>query len=202
MDGNTLVSLVTLGLVVATLLLWWEARRVRVEAILVASAVPIDSGRESLLFSILLENAGSAVARDVRVRWSLHSATCSKDGDLRIPVYLPGRRQFIVPYRSEKTLGVLADDGTTVRVDVEWRDGRFGLHRTRMETTCETCRKDNVYSCALQSPTLTEALGQLRDTVEKIALGMPVQVARKEPFWGLGQIVRNLRRHRTRRRPS
>lgn len=68
------LTVATFGLVLATALLalvtaglYWESRRIRVEANLVAYAAPWELAY-GLYPAILIENAGPAVARDVTIK--------------------------------------------------------------------------------------------------------------------------------------
>lgn len=156
----------TLLLVGVTLLLWWEARRLRVEANVVAFAAPWEVAG-GIYTAVLIENAGPAIARDVRVEWSLDRKVDAKRGSLGEPIFDVGFKRTI-PMKAA-TLDQLAAEGASIRIDVTWRDGRRGIHRKSTATPCEEIRAAYVASDALPRPSLLEVLDQIRDSLRNIA---------------------------------
>ena len=157
------LTLATFGLVSATLLLalvtaglYWESRRIRVEANLVAYAAPWEIAY-GLYPAILVENAGPAVARDVTVTRTLTRPAGIADGVLREPAFPIGFRRTILPAKGPK-LDELAEGrrgdldraslarrppGPTTRAVVRFRGHpttscrcRFGTPCARSATSC------------------------------------------------------------------
>lgn len=172
------VTLATFGLVFATGLLalvtaglYWESRRLRVEANLVAYAVPWEIAY-GLYPAILVENAGPAVARDVTITWTLTRLTGNADGVLREPAFLVGFRRTILPAKGPK-LDDLATEGAAISIELAWRDGRRRTQRSRVETTCEAIRADYTRSGALPRPCDSELQMQIRDALREIRDKLP-----------------------------
>ena len=167
------VTLATFGLVCATALLalvtaglYWESRRLRVEANLVAWAAPWEIAY-GLYPAILIENAGPAVARDVTITWTLNRPTGSADGMLREPAFPVGFRRTILPAKGPK-LDDLAAEGAAITIELAWRDGRRGRQEHHVEARCEAIRADYTHSGALPRPTDNELQLQIRDVLREI----------------------------------
>lgn len=160
------LTIATLLLVATTLLLWWEARKLRVEANVVAFAAPWEVAG-GLYISILVENAGPSIARDVAVDWWLDRKVDARKGVLKEPIFDVGFRRTI-PMKAA-TLDQLAADGSSIRIDLAWRDGRWGTHRLSTTTACEEIRAAYADSDALPRPSLIETLDQIRDQLKAIA---------------------------------
>ena len=116
----------TVGLVAVTLLMWWEARRQRVEAVVIATVVPWDAAG-GLYIAIQIENAGPAIAREIEIVWRLERKVDAVEGALREPLFGVGFRRTIVPIRTGTTMDQLAAEGASVYVELAWRDWRRGL---------------------------------------------------------------------------
>jgi hypothetical protein len=162
------LAIATVGLVVVSLLVWWEARRLRVEAVMVATAVPWEVAG-GLYLAILLDNAGPAVARDVEVRWTLNRNVDAASGTLREPLFVPGFRRTILPIRGGTTMDQLAAEGASVHVELEWRDWRRGKQTQVLDTTIEAVRAAVAESGALPRMSMIEVLDQIRDQLKEIA---------------------------------
>ena len=172
------LTLATFGLVFATALLalvtaglYWESRRLRVEANLVAYAAPWELAY-GLYPAILIENAGPAVARDVTVTWTLNRPAGNAEGLLREPAFPIGFRRTILPTKGPK-LDDLAKEGAKISIELAWRDDRRGTQRRRIDTTCEAIRADYTRSGALPRPSDSELQMQIRDALREIRDKIP-----------------------------
>jgi hypothetical protein len=172
------LTVATFGLVFATVLLmlvtaglYWESRRLRVEANLVAFAAPWEMAY-GLYPAILIENAGPAVARDVTITWTLTRPAGNADGVLREPAFPIGFRRTILPTKGPK-LDDLAKEGAAISIELAWRDGRRGTQRRRIEKTCEAIRADYTRSGALPRASDSELQVQIRDALREIRDKLP-----------------------------
>lgn len=177
MDGVTFatatLTVATLGLVVATLLLWQEARRLRVDANVTASVVPWEVAG-GLYIAIVVDNAGPAVARDVQVEWRLDRKVDEKSGRLREPAFAVGFRRTILPIRSGARMDDLAAEGASVHAELAWRDGRRRVQHASIQANCEDVRSAYADSGALPRPSLLETLDRIPEQLTEL-----VKVAKK-----------------------
>lgn len=157
----------TVGLVAVTLLMWWEARRQRVEAVVIATVVPWDAAG-GLYIAIQIENAGPAIAREIEIVWRLERKVDAVEGALREPLFGVGFRRTIVPIRTGTTMDQLAAEGASVYVELAWRDWRRGVHRQRIDTSIEAVRAAYADSGAIPRTSMIEALDQVRDALKAI----------------------------------
>jgi hypothetical protein len=167
--GEIVLIVATIGLVGATLLLWWEARKLHTEANLVVWAAPWELAG-GLYIAILLQNAGPVIARDVSLTWRLLRSDAQK-GVLNEPVMDVGFRRTI-PMKWAQ-MDQLAAEGTSIEADLSWRDGRRGTQARQVRVTCQRIKDDYAESGALPRPSQLETLGQIRDELEKIREKLP-----------------------------
>lgn len=153
----------TLALALVTLGLYWEARRVRVEANVVAYAAPWEMAG-GLFVVIQIENAGPATATNVEVKWRLGREATTREGVLREPVFIAGFRRTILPDRTK--MDDLAADGATIHIELEWRDGRWRTQHRTIATTCAAVKDDYTNSGGLLRPSQLEVLTQIRDALK------------------------------------
>lgn len=154
----------TTALAVVTLGLYWEARRLRVEAGVIAYAAPWEMAG-GLYVVILIENTGPAIARNVSVEWSLGRSATTSNGVLREPVFTVGFRRTILPDKSR--MDDLAAEDATIRISLSWEDGRRGTQSRVTETTCAAVKANYADSGGLPRPSQIEVLTQIRDELKK-----------------------------------
>ncbi len=169
MDGLTLgefaLVVATLGLVAATVLLWWEARKQRSEANVVVWAAPWELA-DGLYIAILVENAGPVIAREVRLKWRLLRSVEAQKGVLNEPIMDIGFRRTI-PMKWAR-MDQLAAEGTSIEADLSWRDGRRGRQTQPLRISCQQIKDDYAESGALPRPSNLDVLGQIRDELKNL----------------------------------
>jgi hypothetical protein len=163
--GEIALFVATIGLVAATLLLWWEARNLRTEANVVVWAAPWELAG-GLYIAILLQNAGPVIGRDISLTWRLVRSVDPQTGLLSEPVMDVGFRRTI-PIKWA-TLDQLATESASIEADLVWRDGRRGEQKRTLRITCQRIRDDYNSSGALPRPSQLETLMQIRDQLEAL----------------------------------
>lgn len=163
--GEIALVIAGLGLVAATLLLWWEARKLRTEANVAVWAAPWEVAG-GLFVAILVQNAGPVIARDVKVTWRLVRSVDSPKGVLKEPVMDVGFRRTI-PMKAA-TLDQLAAEGASIEADLSWRDGRRGEQKQPLRVTGQQIKDDYADSGALPRPSQIEVLDQIRDQLKEL----------------------------------
>ena len=159
----------TLLLAIATLLLWWESRRQRIEAGMVVSVAPWEVA-DGQYPAIHIVNAGPAIAREVSVEWHLNRNVDATNGVLREPAFGVGFRRTVLPDRDgQHTIEQLADEGASVHVEMSWKDGRRGRQHQTLEQTLQTVHEAYNKSGAMPSPSQIETLYVIRDQLKTIA---------------------------------
>ncbi|HKQ18229.1 MAG TPA: hypothetical protein VJW75_00650 [Candidatus Eisenbacteria bacterium] len=163
--GELALVVATLGLVAATILLWWEARKLRTEANVVVWAAPWELAG-GLYIAILLQNAGPVIAREVRLTWRLARTVDGRNGVLSEPIIEVGFRRTI-PMKWA-TLDQLAAEAATIEADLTWRDGRRGRQSQTLRISAQQIKDDYDESGALPRPSQLEVLGQIRDQIKEL----------------------------------
>jgi hypothetical protein len=159
----------TLLLAIATLLVWWEARRQRIEAGMVVSVAPWEVA-DGQYPAIHVDNAGPAIARDVSVKWDLNRKVDATNGLLREPAFGVGFRRTILPDRDGKhTIEQLAAEEASIHVEMSWKDGRRGRQHQTIEQTLQAVHQAYNKSGAMPRPSQIETLYQIRDHLKTIA---------------------------------
>lgn len=91
---------------------------------------------------------------------------------LREPAFPIGFRRTILPTKCPK-LDDLAKEGAAISIELVWRDGRRGIQRSRVDTTCQAIRADYTRSGALPRPSDSELQMQIRDALREIRDKLP-----------------------------
>ena len=163
--GEIALAVVTLALVVATLLLWFEAHKLSTEASVIVWAAPWEVAG-GLYVAILVQNAGPVVARDVTVSWRLERPGGTVEGRLREPAMDVGFRRTILVGRDK--LDELAADGASIVAHLTWHDRRRGTHTQDLTVTVRQIQEDYNSSGALPRPSQLEILDQIRDELKAL----------------------------------